>query len=81
MKPLDYPLLADENIHPAVIGGLISTGMDVRTVRTGHIEPQFVLQILVAIRRSPVEPSPPFILVAERKGDLVRVKVRSASEP
>lgn len=32
MKPLDLPLLTDENIHPDVVAGLRATGKDVRTV-------------------------------------------------
>lgn len=33
MKPLSYPLLADENIHPTVIETLRTQGKDVLTVR------------------------------------------------
>lgn len=32
MKPLDFPLLADENIAPDVVTGLRSRGHDVRSV-------------------------------------------------
>jgi predicted nuclease of predicted toxin-antitoxin system len=32
VRVLDYPLLADENIHPGVIQSLRSRGRDVRTV-------------------------------------------------
>lgn len=32
VKPLDFPLLADENIAPDVVSGLQSRGHDVRTV-------------------------------------------------
>jgi predicted nuclease of predicted toxin-antitoxin system len=32
MKPLQYPLLADENIGPEVVAGLRARGCDVRTV-------------------------------------------------
>lgn len=32
MKPLDFPLLADENIHPEVVAALRLRGRDVRTV-------------------------------------------------
>ena len=32
MKPLELPLLADENIHPDVVAGLRKRGNDVRTV-------------------------------------------------
>lgn len=33
VKPLDFPLLADENIAPDVVSGLRSRGHDVRAVR------------------------------------------------
>jgi predicted nuclease of predicted toxin-antitoxin system len=33
LKPLDFPLLSDENIHPDVVSALIAQGRDVRTVR------------------------------------------------
>lgn len=32
VKPLDFPLLTDENITPDVVSGLRSRGFDVRTV-------------------------------------------------
>jgi hypothetical protein len=32
VNPLAYPLLAEENIHPEVVGWLRDTGCDVRTV-------------------------------------------------
>jgi predicted nuclease of predicted toxin-antitoxin system len=32
MKPLDWPLLADENIHPEVIEDLRARGKDVRSI-------------------------------------------------
>lgn len=32
MKPLELPLLTDENIHPDVVAGLRERGNDVRTV-------------------------------------------------
>lgn len=33
MRPLGFPLLADENIHPDVVQALQHQGKDVRTVR------------------------------------------------
>jgi predicted nuclease of predicted toxin-antitoxin system len=33
MKPLDIPLLADENIHPTVIQTLLLDGKNIRSVR------------------------------------------------
>ena len=32
MKPLDFPLLADENIHPDVLQALAERGKDIRSV-------------------------------------------------
>ncbi|KYF62350.1 hypothetical protein BE11_45575 [Sorangium cellulosum] len=32
MKPLDYPLVADENIHRDVVRALLARGKDVRSV-------------------------------------------------
>lgn len=34
MKPLDFPLLADENIHPDVLRALSDQGRDIRSVLT-----------------------------------------------
>jgi len=128
MKPLDFPLLADENIHPGVIEALRAAGGDLRSilteglagkedreilrhahargcvvlthdsdfgtlairegepytgiiyVRPGHIAPKFVLEILEAVRTIPVDSNPPFVIVAERREQHVRVRVRSAAE-
>lgn len=124
MKPLDWPLLADENIHPEVVRGLIERGKDVRTVaqaglcgksdvevlrcavaegrvvithdgdfgklaqlsgepfigivyiRPGHIVAAFVLATLAAVEAAAVEETPPFLLVAERRGSTVRIRSR-----
>jgi predicted nuclease of predicted toxin-antitoxin system len=32
VKPLDYPLFADENIHPEVVSALKASGKDIRSV-------------------------------------------------
>lgn len=32
MRPLDYPLLADENIHPSVVAKLREAGKNIQTV-------------------------------------------------
>jgi predicted nuclease of predicted toxin-antitoxin system len=126
MKPLDFPLLADENIQPAVVAALNDRGQDIRSVhgegltghsdadllryahahgrvllthdrdfgrlavlagepvvgiiylRPGHISADFVLELIAALDASPYEVEPPFIVVAERKGDTVRVRVRGS---
>ena len=126
MKPLAFPLLADENIHGDVVKALIAEGRDVLSVcalglvsrpdveiirrahadgrvvlshdsdfgklviqdgepftgivylRPGHISAQFVLEILTAIDKAALDVTPPFLLVAERKMDTVRIRLRSA---
>ena len=37
MRPLDFPLLTDENIAPAVVAGLRARGCDVRTAWDEHL--------------------------------------------
>ena len=123
MKALDYPLLADENVHPDVIVFLRKAGLDVESVseqgkfgisdtqvlaqatkagrvvlthdsdfgglalmgaqfigiiyvRPGHIHADFTIKTLEAIRDNAPEVTPPFILVAERTGDTVKIRVR-----
>lgn len=123
-RPLDFPLLADENIRPDVVTALAGLGRDVRTVhdenltgasdleilrrarslgrvvlthdsdfgrlavqggepilgiiclRPGHISPPVVLETLAAIDSLQHDVEPPFILVAARRGDDVRIRVR-----
>ena len=123
MKALDFPLLADENVHPDVIEFLRKAGLDVDSVseqgqfglpdaqvlqqateskrvvlthdsdfgglalmgakiigiiyvRPGHIHADFTIKTLEAIRDNAPEVTPPFILVAERTGDTVKIRVR-----
>ena len=123
MKALDFPLLADENVHPDVIVFLRKAGLDVESVseqgkfgisdtqvlqaatkagrvvlthdsdfgglalmgaqfvgivyvRPGHIHAEFTIKTLEAIRDNAPEVTPPFILVAERTGDTVKIRVR-----
>ncbi|PJH74922.1 MAG: hypothetical protein CO064_09405 [Anaerolineae bacterium CG_4_9_14_0_8_um_filter_58_9] len=123
MKALDFPLLADENVHPDVIEFLREAGLDVESVseqgkfglpdtkvlqqaseadrvvlthdsdfgglallgakfvgiiylRPGHIRADFTMKTLKAIRNNAPEVTPPFILVAERTGDIVKIRVR-----
>lgn len=127
MRPLDWPILADENIGPEVITALRRRGKDINTVlelglrgatdmeilhfagqqervvlthdrdfgrlallqelpylgimflRPGHIAPSFVLEMLDALDRSELDVAPPFVVVAERREEIVRIRVRSAS--
>jgi predicted nuclease of predicted toxin-antitoxin system len=123
VKALDFPLLADENVHPDVIAFLREAGLNVESVseqgkfgfpdtqvlqqatkegrvvlthdsdfgglalfgakfvgiiylRPGHIRADFTMKTLEAIRDNAPEVKPPFILVAERTGDTVKIRVR-----
>lgn len=123
MKPLDFPLQADENIHPGVIAFLRKTGLEVASIaeqeqfglpdanvlkqaadsgkvvlthdrdfgglallgakfvgiiylRPGHIQADFTIKTLQSIRDNAPDVVPPFILVAERTGDTVKIRVR-----
>jgi predicted nuclease of predicted toxin-antitoxin system len=123
LKPLDFLILADENVHPEVIEFLRNAGLDVDSVaeqgnfglsdtgvlrqateaervvlthdsdfgglalmgakftgiiylRPGHIRAEFTIKTLEAIRDNAPEVTPPFILVAERSGDTVKIRVR-----
>lgn len=126
MRPLDLPLLTDENIGADVVAGLRVRGCDVRSVeeeqlmgrgdgdvldratalrrvvvthdlafgkadirggasfvgivylRPGHISAAFVLGTIDALRQSPVDVQPPFIVVADRREANIRVRVRTA---
>lgn len=123
VKALDFPLLADENVHPDVIAFLRETGLDVDSIaeqgkfglpdtqvleqatevgrvvlthdsdfgglallgakfigiiylRPGHIKADFTIKTLQAIRDHAPDVTSPFILVAERIGDTVKIRVR-----
>ncbi|HEX4339022.1 MAG TPA: DUF5615 family PIN-like protein [Polyangiaceae bacterium] len=124
MRPLDWPLLADENIHPDVVSGLRAKGKDVRSIcergfglddrdvlraahadkrvvlthdadfgtlavrdgepftgivylRPGHHSAAFVLEMLAAIDSASLDVDAGFMVVAERKGDQVRLRLRT----
>lgn len=124
MNPLDFPLLADENINPDVIRFLREKGSDVQTVseeelagqsdenvlhkayqsgrvvlthdsdfgslaiaqnqafigiiylRPGHIRGEFTIQTLEFTAQRQLDVRPPFIVVAARTGQTVRLRVR-----
>jgi predicted nuclease of predicted toxin-antitoxin system len=124
MKLLEFPLLADENIHPNVIAFLRGEGRDIASIseqgqyglldidvlrlaneskrvvlthdcdfgglavlnaqpvigivylRPGHILAEFTIQTLLAIDARVPEINPPFILVAERAGEDVKIRIR-----
>jgi predicted nuclease of predicted toxin-antitoxin system len=46
VKPLELPLLADENIHPDVILALRSAGKDITTVRSEGLGGQADVEVL-----------------------------------
>jgi predicted nuclease of predicted toxin-antitoxin system len=127
VKPLEYPLLLDENIGADLVAKLRATGKDVRTVhdegltgssdvlvlrrahqqgrvvlthdrdfgtlavhadepyvgivylRPGHISVAFVEGTIAAIESSTTDVEPPFLVVAERRADVVRIRVRRPS--
>lgn len=123
MKALDFPILADENVHPEVISFLRGIQLGVKSIaeqgkfglsdeevlklatdaerivlthdsdfgglalmgakfvgivylRPGHIHANFTIETLEAIRDKAPDVTPPFILVAERTGDTVKIRVR-----
>jgi predicted nuclease of predicted toxin-antitoxin system len=123
VKALDFPVLADENVHPEVIDFLRKAGLDIETVaeqgnfglvdaevlqqateagrvvlthdsdfgglalmgarfigiiylRPGHIRSDYTIKTLEALRDNAPEVTPPFILVAERAVDNVKIRVR-----
>jgi len=123
VKALDFPLLADENVHPDVIAFLREIRLNVESIaeqgsfglpdtqvlqqatetnrvvlthdsdfggmalfgarfigiiylRPGHIKADFTIKTLEAIRDNAPEVTSPFILVAERTGDTVKIRVR-----
>lgn len=129
MRPLGFPLLADENVHPQVIAGLRAAGCDVESVlesglggtddlgvvrhafasgrvilthdsdfgtlavraaepivggihlRPGHIRPEVVLGTLDALATLQLDATAPFLLVAHRHGETLRVRLRQLPPP
>ncbi len=128
MKRLEFPLVADENVHSDVIALLRSMGRDVRSVhdlglassddatilerahgegrvvltrdgdvgrlaiasghpyvgivflRPGHIRVEFTMESLRAIASEARDVTPPFIVVAEHRGNTVRIRVRGSPD-
>lgn len=125
MSPLEFPLLADENIDGEVVEGLRSRGLDVTSVleeglqgasdaqvlthataagrvvvthdrdcgtlafrsgvpfvgviyiRPGHISSAWVLRMLDAVAALETSAITPFVLVAERREEQVRIRLRN----
>jgi hypothetical protein len=88
VKPLDFPLLADENIHPDVISYLRQQECDIRSVaedepfigiiylRPGHIRAEFTIQTLRTIDAQPLDVQSSFVLVAEQRDQTVHIGAR-----
>lgn len=65
--------------HDSDFGGLVLMGAEftgILYLRPGHIRPEFTIQTLKAIREQEFDVRPPFIVVAERSGDRVKIRVR-----
>lgn len=45
-------------------------------LRPGHIEPEFTIQTLQAIDGKPVDVQPPFVVIAEQRERVVRIRTR-----
>lgn len=65
--------------HDSDFGGMAVFGakfIGIVYLRPGHIQSEFTVKTLEAIRDNAPEVTPPFILVAERTGDMVKIRVR-----
>jgi predicted nuclease of predicted toxin-antitoxin system len=65
--------------HDSDFGGMAVFGakfIGIVYLRPGHIRADFTIKTLEAIRSKAPEVTPPFILVAERTGDTVKIRVR-----
>jgi predicted nuclease of predicted toxin-antitoxin system len=65
--------------HDSDFGGLALMGakfVGIVYLRPGHIRADFTIKTLEAIRDNAPEVTPPFILVAERMGDIVKIRIR-----
>ena len=65
--------------HDSDFGGMAVFGakfVGIIYLRPGHIRADFTIKTLEAIRSNAPELTPPFILVAERTGDTVKIRVR-----
>ena len=65
--------------HDSDFGGLALMGaqfIGIIYIRPGHIHADFTIKTINAIRDNAPDVMPPFILVAERTGDTVKIRVR-----
>jgi predicted nuclease of predicted toxin-antitoxin system len=69
--------------HDSDFGGLAIARKEPFTgivyLRPGHIESRFVLEMLRVVESTVREAAPPFLLVAERRSDRVRLRLRRGS--
>ena len=77
MTLAEFAFLSDENIHPEAVGFLRRLGLDVASVRElGLAGASDSIQTLRALLASQLELNPPFLLVAVRKNQTVRIRAR-----
>jgi predicted nuclease of predicted toxin-antitoxin system len=65
--------------HDSDFGSLALMGAEfvgILYLRPGHIRAEFTIQMLKAIRDREVDVTPPFIVVAERTADNVKIRIR-----
>ena len=65
--------------HDSDFGGLALMGAEfigIIYIRPGHIRTDFTMKTLQAVRENAPDVTPPFILVAERTGGTVKIRVR-----
>lgn len=71
--------------HDADFGTLAVRGgepvIGIIYLRPGHIVARIVLEMMDAIEAHDIDVTPPFVVVAERRGDVVRVRVRVIERP
>ena len=65
--------------HDSDFGSLALMGAEfigILYLRPGHIRAEFTIETIKAIREQEIEVTPPFIVVAERTGDNVKIRIR-----
>jgi len=65
--------------HDSDFSGMAVFGakfIEIIYLRPGHIQAEFTVKTLEAIRDNAPDVTPPFILVAERTSDVVKIRVR-----
>jgi hypothetical protein len=70
MNPLDFALVADENIAPELVAALRERRIDVGTLH------ELGLDALDTLRSTSVDVDPPFLIVVERKQNRILIRLR-----